>query len=565
AHESFGSRLWSLLPRGLELRSQEWAARHAAIVAVVLAHAVGVAAFGFARGVSPTLVVVESGLIGALGLLASWRGASRRFASAVASLALVTASSVIVQFSGGYIEAHFHFFVILAVIAVYQDWVPFLLAILYVALDHGIIGTLAPEMVYNHPDAFAHPWKWAGIHAAMVLGESAALLTGWKISERARERTDLVLASTAEGIVGLDAEGRVTFANASAERILGTGGAALRGIPLREAVAASWPDAPDFAQMDGVARGGARVAGLTMRAIEWTRSPIETKGALQGCVVTLRDVTEKASADEARERALSVLAATLESTTDGILVIAQDGKIAGFNGKFVEMWGIPPDVMAAREDDRAIRYVLSQLADPDAFVLKIKELYASPETSSFDVLEFKDGRVFERYSQPQRLNGQTIGRVWSFRDVTERRRSEEAILSSRVARPLVKRLVQNVLDETHADASVLQQLGERIAREADASELDALCRAYAQLGLGRLALVEHDGGRRYTFRGEHLFENVADARTTTCHVALGFLCGAVARAAPGRPATRGTELTCRSRGDAECRFVVHAKAAENSP
>ena len=59
--------------------------------------------------------------------------------------------------------------VILAVIALYQDWAPFLLAIVYVAVDHGVVGTLLPGLVYNHPDAYAHPWKWALIHATLVL------------------------------------------------------------------------------------------------------------------------------------------------------------------------------------------------------------------------------------------------------------------------------------------------------------------------------------------------------------------------------------------------------------
>jgi methyl-accepting chemotaxis protein len=73
----------------------------------------------------------------------------------------------------------------LAVISLYQDWVPFLLAILYVAVDHGVIGTLFPHATYNNPDAIAHPWLWALIHAAFVLGEAVALLAGWKVIEAA--------------------------------------------------------------------------------------------------------------------------------------------------------------------------------------------------------------------------------------------------------------------------------------------------------------------------------------------------------------------------------------------
>lgn len=123
--------------------------------------------------------------------------------------------------------------------------------------------------------------------------------------------------------------------------------------------------------------------------------------------------------------AFSLLAATLESTADGILVVDRHGEIVRFNRKFVEMWHLPESILASRNDDAAIRFALDQLRHPDAFVAKIEKLYGQPEAESYDVLELTDGRVFERYSQPHRLGGRVVGRVWSFRDVTEHRQSEE--------------------------------------------------------------------------------------------------------------------------------------------
>ena len=143
-----------------------------------------------------------------------------------------------------------------------------------------------------------------------------------------------------------------------------------------------------------------------------------------GLVVTAHDVSERAAKDRELRNTLSLLQATLDSTADGILVVDTEGKITGVNHRFAEMWRIPDHLLAPRNDAQAIAFVLDQLINPSDFTAKIEELYTRPESESNDIIEFRDGRVFERYSRPQLVEGAVVGRVWSFRDVTERTRLE---------------------------------------------------------------------------------------------------------------------------------------------
>src|SRR5258705_8826268 len=125
---------------------------------------------------------------------------------------------------------------------------------------------------------------------------------------------------------------------------------------------------------------------------------------------------------------VAAVQATLELTADGILGVDLDGNIVSQNRLFEEMWRLPARLIAANNDAagrrRLIDHVRDQLVNPQLFVDGIQDRYAEPQADSFDVLVFKDGRVLERYSIPLRLDGRSVGRVWSFRDVTARRRAE---------------------------------------------------------------------------------------------------------------------------------------------
>ena len=164
-------------------------------------------------------------------------------------------------------------------------------------------------------------------------------------------------------------------------------------------------------------------------AVIWVHLTVSIVRASSGdplyLVAFIEDISQRREAQHQANRSLSLLRATLESTADGILVVDVSGKILSFNQKMSDMWGIPADIFGSGDDERAINAALAKLSHPEDFMAKVVELYSNPDLASYDVLELKDGRIFERYSQPQRIDDVAVGRVWSFRDVTARRRAEE--------------------------------------------------------------------------------------------------------------------------------------------
>src|SRR5215467_3765568 len=147
------------------------------------------------------------------------------------------------------------------------------------------------------------------------------------------------------------------------------------------------------------------------------------------------------------ERAGSLLEATIEATADGLLVVDLDGKVKTHNQRFLSLWGIPAELAGHRDDEKLLSFVFDQLEDPEQFRRGVQEIYGHPDRESFDILRFKDGRVFERYSVPQRIHEDIVGRVWSFRDVTERERLfRRALFLSDATRLLASLEVEPALD-----------------------------------------------------------------------------------------------------------------------
>ena len=166
------------------------------------------------------------------------------------------------------------------------------------------------------------------------------------------------------------------------------------------------------------------------RIVDRTAYPfIDDNGDITGVIVIGVDITHQKQAEEKLRESEELLRATIESTADGILVVNKKGQVICTNERFVQLWRIPEELIKKREDNTLLDFVLDQLKEPKAFLSKVQALYKTSD-EDFDVINFKDGRVFERFSSPLIRDGQISGRVWSFRDITDRKRAEEALRES---------------------------------------------------------------------------------------------------------------------------------------
>ncbi|HWF16565.1 MAG TPA: EAL domain-containing protein [Acidimicrobiales bacterium] len=148
---------------------------------------------------------------------------------------------------------------------------------------------------------------------------------------------------------------------------------------------------------------------------------------VEGIVITGHDVTAQVGAERNLSDALSRLTATLDSTADGILVTDPAGKITDFNRRFVEIWGLPDDAVARQYDATTLAFALERLTHPEALVGRLHALDLGPGSESSDLLEFNDGRVIECVTRSQQVGGEVVGRVYSFRDVTDRKLLEDEL------------------------------------------------------------------------------------------------------------------------------------------
>jgi diguanylate cyclase (GGDEF)-like protein len=176
------------LPRGGTLPQEDWERRHRVLVWATWACLPVLCAYSFAEGYPLWHTGAHLAAIVPLSVLASASRLGRKERTAAISLGLLTVCALLIHMSGGLIEMHFSFFVVIVVLTIYEDWTVFLLAIAFVLLHHGVMGTIEPHDVFNRPDAWEHPWKWAAIHALFVTLAGAAGVMAWRLNENVRVR-----------------------------------------------------------------------------------------------------------------------------------------------------------------------------------------------------------------------------------------------------------------------------------------------------------------------------------------------------------------------------------------
>ncbi len=278
-----------------------------------------------------------------------------------------------------------------------------------------------------------------------VVGATAFLLalSGWLVVRNgqllaaAEERSRGLIDNALVGIFVCE-EGKFQFVNQRFAEMLGYLPEELTGTGVLETV---HPDHRDMvAQRMRMREAGANVpdrhevrflskSGEAGWADVWVR-PVADR-VDQSILVNVVDITERKRAEEQLSFEKALLEAQAEASIDGILVVDEAGQILSFNQRFAEMWRITQEILDSKSDELALQCVMGQLVDPQAFLARVEYLYEHQDETSRDEIALTEGRTFDRYSAPVRdADGQYLGRVWYFRDVTEHKRAAEALRAS---------------------------------------------------------------------------------------------------------------------------------------
>jgi PAS domain S-box-containing protein len=410
---------------------------------------VGLTVFALTRGYGVAHSAQEGLVIAAIAALATGLGSRKRAAACLVSLGLLTSSAILVQVWGGAIEAHFHFFVVIVLISLYEDWVPFLLAAAYVVVHDGVLAALDPGFVYNHPAAIADPWKWAAIHGVFVTAAGLASVVALRLNEefrvrareayerakRSEERFRGLLETAPDAMVIVDDAGRIALVNAQTEKLLGYTREDLFGREVEVLV-------PDRFRAGHVRRRNRFLAQPTTRPmgaglelyalrkdgselpVEISLSPLETEeGTLVSAAV--RDVTERRRAEEMSRR----LASIVEYSGDAILVKGPEGIVMEWNRGAERLFGYTAEEAIGKSVNLLIP---PELADEEREILRC--VFAGVAVEHYETVRLrKDGSRIDislLVSPIRARDGAVVAASSIARDITERKRADRELARS---------------------------------------------------------------------------------------------------------------------------------------
>ena len=498
-----GSRFRALLPVGDSLPDDVWRSRHGGILRLLWLHVPALALLALARGKAPLHALLEAGLVAAPALAAQLSTARRRRSTVYASLGLMAASAVFVHLSGGATEAHFHFFVMIGVVTLYQDWAPFLVGVGFVFLHHGVMGVLSPQDLYSHRDAWERPWLWAAIHGSSILAMSAVGVTAWRLNESLRRRVGEREAMMAEAqhlamIGSWDWDAAAVGPGDWSDEMF-----QILGLP---------PDAPasfdTFATRvhpddrhridDALARitHGARGFSTDFRVIlddgsvRWIRSRGEvTRGAQEGVGPrmhgTCQDITEAAEAAHARERSETRFRGIVETMQEGVWTFDTAYCTTFVNARIADMLGYDVEQMIgvslfAVVQDWGREITVSPLSAPVA-----------GQRAEYDAtLRRRDGselsaHLFVSWSTDMAA-GDGLEGLAVVNDVTARKTTQAALAAALdeavVASELKSQFLANTSHEIRTPMTVVIGMNELLLE----TDLDPIQRRFAE-GVGRAA------------------------------------------------------------------------------
>ena len=302
---------------------------------------------------------------------------------------------------------------------------------------------------------------------------------------RESEQKGRAIFDLASGLMGLlDPGGRILDVNRSTLEMAGVPQQEIRGMRLWEAPWWRHSEAAQAQVRAAVARAALGesqrfetthcAADGTLRTIDFSLKPmLDGMGQVRWIIPEARDITGRKQAEEALQFRNLLLTTQQEASIDGILVVDEDGRILTRNRRFTELWGIPPGLAEANQDEPLLRFVTTRLAEPEAFLARVQHLYEHRQETSRDEFRLVDGRVIDRYSAPlMGPGGRYHGRIWFFRDITERQRTVEALRES-------ERKARAIFDLAHGFMGLLTPEGRLL--EANRTALDFAGRALAEV------------------------------------------------------------------------------------